>query len=191
MFLKIYKWGLYALPLTCLSFVKTDQNLARIDLYDPPVKVADSFDFPVGPPDADGYYNAQPFGENNHLGDDWNAKTGGDTDLGDTVYACANGVIKIAHNYGGGWGNVIRMVHRLPSGHLIESLYAHCDSMFVTKNDQIQKGEPIGTIGNAFGQYSAHLHFEMRYDINKPIGGGYSKNHAGHMDPTSFINKNR
>ncbi|MBL4587064.1 MAG: hypothetical protein JKX84_08430, partial [Flavobacteriales bacterium] len=30
--------------------------------------ISDGFDFPVGPPDAKGYYNAQPFGKNEHLG---------------------------------------------------------------------------------------------------------------------------
>ena len=30
------------------------------------------FDFPVGKPDAVGYYNAQEFTENDHLGEDWN-----------------------------------------------------------------------------------------------------------------------
>ncbi|MEM8889827.1 MAG: M23 family peptidase, partial [Bacteroidota bacterium] len=36
-----------------------------------------AFDYPVGKPDARGYYNAQGFQKNNHLGDDWNANTGG------------------------------------------------------------------------------------------------------------------
>lgn len=173
------------------SFVHEADDISVVKVYDRPTMVADSFDFPVGPPDAEGYYNAQPFGTNNHLGDDWNADTGGDTDLGDPVYACATGVVKIAHYYGGGWGNVIRMVHQLPSGHLIESVYAHVDTMLVKKNDQIKKGEQIATIGNADGQYAAHLHFEMRYDIKVPMGGGYSSNPKGYMDPTAFIKANR
>lgn len=37
----------------------------------------DGFDFPVGKPDADGYYNAQDFQENYHLGEDWNGNGGG------------------------------------------------------------------------------------------------------------------
>jgi len=49
----------------------------------PPGYLADAFDYPVGKPDAKQYYNAQPFGKNYHLGDDWNGKGGGNTDLGD------------------------------------------------------------------------------------------------------------
>ncbi|MCP4808387.1 MAG: hypothetical protein GY913_06235 [Proteobacteria bacterium] len=32
----------------------------------------DGFDQPVGHPDAEGYFDAQPFGVNHHLGQDWN-----------------------------------------------------------------------------------------------------------------------
>src|SRR5262245_5899247 len=76
------------------------------------VPSADGFDFPVGPPDARGYYDAQPFGQDQHLGSDWNGVRGGDTDLGDPVYAVADGVVSSAAHEGEGWGNVVRVVHR-------------------------------------------------------------------------------
>src|SRR5262245_17826827 len=76
------------------------------------VPLADSFDFPVGPPDAAGYRDAQAFGENDHLGEDWNGLGGGDTDLGDPVYSAANGLVLFAEDIGGGWGNVVRVAHR-------------------------------------------------------------------------------
>lgn len=53
--------------------------------------IARSFDYPVGKPPGNGYYIAQKFQENAHLGEDWNAVTGGNTDLGDPIYAIANG----------------------------------------------------------------------------------------------------
>ena len=34
------------------------------------IKFTNGFDFPVGKPNAQGYYNAQKFTVNNHLGDD-------------------------------------------------------------------------------------------------------------------------
>jgi len=71
--------------------------------------VANQFDYPVGKPDAKGYYNAQKFGVNLHLGEDWNAVTGGNSDLGDPIFSIANGFVDFAEDVGGGWGNVIRI----------------------------------------------------------------------------------
>ncbi len=153
--------------------------------------ISDSFDFPVGKPDASGYYNAQKFGENLHLGDDWNAITGGNSDLGDPIYSIANGYVKYAQDYGGGWGNVIRVIHKMPNGKMVESLYAHCDTILVKEKQWITKGMKIGTIGNVDGQYFAHLHFEIRDDLDLPIGYGYSDNTKGYLDPTEFIKENR
>ncbi len=151
------------------------------------LKIANSFDLPVGKPSGEGYYNAQPFGENNHLGDDWNATTGGNSDLGDPIYAIANGMVVFAADIGGGWGKVIRMVHRLPNEKEVESVYAHCEEIKVKVGDQVQKGCEIGTIGTANGQYLAHLHFEIRNSIAMPIGGGYGLDHTGYLNPTEFI----
>lgn len=153
--------------------------------------IANSFDFPVGKPNAKGYYNAQKFQENNHLGDDWNSVKGGNSDLGHPIYAIANGYVKEAKDYGGGWGNVIRILHYLPNAKKVESLYAHCDKIIVKKNTWVTKGEQIGTIGTANGAYLAHLHFEIRNDISLPLGGGYSSDTRGYIDPTKFIKNHR
>ena len=66
--------------------------------------IAHHFDYPVGTADGHGYYNAQGFADNDHLGDDWNGIGGGNTDFGDPIYAIANGRVKAAEDYGGGWG---------------------------------------------------------------------------------------
>lgn len=152
--------------------------------------ISKGFDFPVGKPNANGYYNAQKFQENNHLGDDWNGVGGGNSDLGDPIYAIANGYISETRDYEGGWGNVIRIVH-LYKDKLYESLYAHCDSISVTSNRFIKKGEQIATIGNCNGAYYAHLHLEIRNKVDLDIGGGYSTDTTGYLNPTDFITKNR
>lgn len=152
--------------------------------------IADGFDFPVGKPNASGYYNAQKFQENNHLGDDWNGVGGGNTDLGDPIYAIANGYVTEAKNYGGGWGNIIRIVH-FYDNKLYESLYAHCDTILIEQDQFIKKGTLIGKIGDCNGAYLAHLHFEIRDSINLGIGGGYSTDTTGYLDPTEFIKNNR
>jgi len=154
-------------------------------------KIAFGFDFPVGKPDAKGYYNYQKFTENNHLGEDWNGQYGGNSDLGDTIYSIANGQVTYAKDFGGGWGNTIRIVHELPNGSSYESVYAHCDTVLTMANAWVLKGEPIGTIGTAHDQYYAHLHLEIRNKIGMPIGNGYSADTTGYVNPTTFIKKNR
>ncbi len=153
------------------------------------------FNYPVGLPNGKDYYNAQSFGKNTHLGDDWNGKDGGNTDLGDTVYAIANGYVTEAADLYGGWGNVVRVVHSLPKDHsyspAVESLYAHLDTIFVKLGTWIAIGKPIGTIGNAHGQYYAHLHLEIREQPGLPLGGGYAIDTTGYINPTWFIEANR
>lgn len=147
--------------------------------------VADGFDFPVGPPDAVGYYDAQPFGRNTHLGSDWNGRGGGNSDLGDPVAAIADGRVTEAADLGGGWGRVIRIVHRVDEG-CVESLYAHLDTIAVEPGAVVRRGDPIGTIGDAHGQYLAHLHLELRDAPGLPLGGGYGEP-VGQLDPTGFV----
>ncbi len=150
------------------------------------VPVADGFDHPVGPPDASGYYNAQPFGRNEHLGDDWNGLGGGDTDLGDPVYSVAHGRVVSAGEAGPGWGPVVRVVHRLPDGAEIESIYAHLDTISVSAGSLVKRGAVLGSIGTAHGAWVAHLHLEIREQVGRDLGGGYGHPN-GHVDPSAFI----
>ena len=166
-------------------------RLPKINEPIPEGYLAYNFDYPVGKPDAHGYYNAQGFGVNTHLGDDWNARTGGNSDLGDTIYAIANGKVNFTEDIGGGWGNVIRISHFLPDSNSVESLYAHCDEIFVDSREWVKIGEPIGTIGTAHGQYPAHLHLELREFPGMPVGGGYSTDTYGYLNPEKFIKEHR
>lgn len=155
------------------------------------IPLGEGFDFPVGPPDARGYYNAQPFGENFHLGDDWNGLGGGNTDLGDPVFSVSKGRVSAAGDEGPGWGKVIRILHRIDSTTLIESLYAHLDTILVQRGDSVDRGSQIGTIGTADGMYLAHLHLEIRAKTGLPLGGGYDTQTEGYTDPTAFIRAHR
>jgi murein DD-endopeptidase MepM/ murein hydrolase activator NlpD len=158
-----------------------------------PIAACAGFDYPVGPPDASGYYDAQPFGANDHLGNDWNGNDGGDSDLGDPVHAIAAGVVSVATDHGGGWGNVVRVVHACSEvpGHKVESLYAHLDTIEVHAGQRLGRGQRLGTIGTAGGQYRAHLHLELRARPAMPLGGGYSKDTTGYLDPSAFILRHR
>ena len=163
------------------------------------VNLADGFDFPVGKPNADGYYKARGLRLRapRHFGEDWNNRKGGNSDLGDPVYAIADGVVTFAHNVMTGWGNVVltRHAYRDPaSGQVkyIDTLNGHLDRILVKDGQLIKRGQQIGTIGTNFGMYPAHLHFEIRHNINI----GMSREDApadlvNWADPTQFINKYR
>lgn len=156
--------------------------------------ISDGFDFAVGRPNAENYYRALKFREKKHLGEDWNGRGGGNTDLGDPVYATADGLVIFADDVCCGWGNVIRMAHRLPNhpAHkYVETLYAHLHNVEVKSGSFVKRGQRIGTIGNANGKYSAHLHLELRSFVNMSLGPGYSDDYFGYLDPTQFILTNR
>ena len=172
------------------SFNYTALNTVKIIKPDT-INYTNGFDFPVGKPNAKGYYNAQEFTKNNHLGDDWNGVNGGNSDFGDSIYSIANGYVLFAENIRGGWGNVIRIKHYINKNEQVESLYAHCNSIKVKKGNYVAKGYNIGTIGNNDGQYFAHLHLEVRSQVGLPIGGGYSSNTEGYLNPTEYIKNNR
>ena len=154
-----------------------------------PSHVFDGFDYPVGKPNAHGYFKALNFGDKKHLGEDWNGNGGGDTDLGDPVYSTGNGLVVFSKKVCCGWGNVIRIVHHRPGEErpFIETVYAHMHTIHVKAGDMVKRGDQIGTIGNASGRYSAHLHLELRDFCGMSLGPGYSDNVFGYLDPSRFI----
>ena len=165
-----------------------------------PATIAESFSYPIGKKeqitqarDSDGWYNALDFGEDNHLGEDWNKNTGGDTDCGEPVYAIANGFITYAGDAGPGWGNVIIVTHTMPEGTRIQSLYGHLQEI-LKSSGEVNKSEQIGKVGNANGKYLCHLHLELR-DESCPswdaVFVGYSPIRYGWLDPSDFIDIRR
>ena len=163
--------------------------------------IAKTFAYPVGEKELiteakdskNEWYNAQDFGENNHLGEDWNANSGGDTDCGEPVFAAADGKITYAKDAGTGWGNVIIVTHNLPNGERVQTLYGHLDKI-LKSSGEVQKREKIGTIGNANGKYLCHMHFELR-DESCPMWDkvfiGYSPIRKGWRDPSDFIDSHK
>jgi murein DD-endopeptidase MepM/ murein hydrolase activator NlpD len=159
------------------------------------VFVADGFDFPVGKPDADGYYKARGYTPNGHLGEDWNGRGGGDTDLGDPVYSVAHGLVLYAKNYYHGWGNVVIIRHAYQEGgqiKYVDSLYGHLDQIQVRYGQHVKRGQQVGTIGTGGGLYPAHLHFEMRKDIRVGMARqSFPKDDSVYWSGTQFINARR
>jgi hypothetical protein len=155
------------------------------------VPLADGFDLPVGRDGTKEYYKARGYRPNGHLGEDWNGKGGGDTDLGDPVYSTAHGLVVFAQDYRMGWGNVVIIRHAYLEGgetKYVDSLYGHLHQIMVREGQQVRKGTQVGTIGNNRGMYDAHLHFEMRKNIQ--IGmfrSSFARDFSNYWDPTSFI----
>ena len=164
-----------------------------------PKIIAGSFAYPISKTEIiteakdkkDDWYNAQDFTENNHLGEDWNKNSGGNSDCGEPVYAAANGTIIYAENAGIGWGNVVIIEHDLPDSKKVRTLYGHLRKILKISGE-VKKREQIGTVGSADGKYLCHLHFELREE-NCPswneAGAGYSAENSGWLDPSKFIDE--
>lgn len=163
------------------------------------VELADGFDFPVGKPNAEGYYKARGLRLRPpvHFGEDWNGAGGGDTDLDDPIYSIAHGIVTFAYDTGGGWGNVIiiRHAYRDPAtGKIlyVDSLYGHNRTILVRVGEKVKRGQKIATLGNNRGMYAAHLHFEIRHNIR--IGmmrENVARTLDNWADPTTFIQRHR
>src|SRR5438045_3286450 len=109
--------GLFLLALCSGLFLRLWPELHRPNKIDRAFQIvpalflaslptAARFDFPLGSENGALTYNAQPFTENQHLGDDLNGIGGENSDLGDPVYAVADGRVLLADEGGPGWGNV-------------------------------------------------------------------------------------
>ncbi|HRI04449.1 MAG TPA: M23 family metallopeptidase [Pyrinomonadaceae bacterium] len=186
--------------LACQTAEKVRNDNEKIDTPQKTVVIANNFAYPIGKTesvtqakDRDDWYNALEFGENAHLGEDWNKNTGGNTDCGEPVFASADGVVTFAKDAGPGWGNVVIIEHTLQSGEKVETLYGHMLEI-LKKEGEVKKRQPIGRVGNANGRYPCHLHFEIRTS-NCPMwnqaGGGYSNDRNGWVDPSEFIDSHR
>jgi murein DD-endopeptidase MepM/ murein hydrolase activator NlpD len=183
----------------------------------PVLQTVDGFDYPIGSRsrytearDGDGWYSATEYNElclvktnpnvwKYHLGEDWNAESGYSSDLGQPVYAIANGTVVFSEPVDGTWGNVLIIRHQMPDGSQMESLYGHVQKLLKSKDSVVKRGDLVATIGDANGVYAdaAHLHFEIRTQSCTDWWGfpgkGYSfnSNVAGWVDPSDFIDANR
>ncbi len=159
------------------------------------IKLADGFDFPVGRPDAQRYYKARGFRSHGHMGEDWDGVGGGDTDLGDPIYAIGDGLVVFARDCHMGWGNVVIIRHSYRDGgavRTIDSLYGHLQNMLVHKGQAVARGQKIATMGTAHGLYDAHLHLEIRKNIEIGMSrAAFAQDFSNYYDPSQFIQAHR
>ncbi len=86
--------------------------------------------------------------------------------IGDPIFAAESGFANLV-SYNNVYGNYIKLSH----GKGVETLYGHCDVMFVEEGDYVTKGQLIGKIGNTGRSTGPHLHFEVRVNgkANNPL----------------------
>lgn len=78
-------------------------------------------------------------------------------DVGDSVFACGDGIVTINKPQKDGFGSYI-IIHHL---HDIYTLYAHLSEILVTHGEKVKAGHLIGKIGKTGNvEGKAHLHFE-------------------------------
>lgn len=157
------------------------------------IPTASKMDTPMGSENGALVYNAQKFMEMNeqrgghHTGDDLNGIGGMNTDLGDPVFAAGDGLVVYAGEPSPGWGNIVILAHRDPEGKPIHTMYAHLLNIKTTLDHLVARGEVIGSVGTAGGQYPAHLHFEVRSSDGIDIGAGYVSQPLNRLDPAAVI----
>ena len=94
-----------------------------------------------------------------------------------------------------GWGNVIIVRHAYRENGTvqnIDSLYGHLDTILVRRGQAVSRGQKIGTIGTAHGLYDAHLHLEIRKNIEIGMSrASFARDLSNYCDPSQFILSHR
>ena len=184
-----------ALPLTLSDHLRSDRLATPFPQRGAQCGVVDILDFPLGPPDGEGFAAPWPLGHYSeryngiHAGEDWISLTGGS--LGQPVHSIGHGTVLYAQPLG--WGidlGTIIVRHVFADGSTILSFYGHLDPESVTLHagDCVQRGDIIGRVGNPRGR--PHLHFEIRSIYPDRPGPGYwpvDPQLAGWKPPTEYI----
>ena len=77
---------------------------------------------------------------------------------GTPVYATATGIVEKAGD-SGDYGNEVKINHQ--NGY--ESLYAHLTDIDVKLDQEVKRGDMIGTVGSTGRATGTHLHYEVTY----------------------------
>lgn len=119
----------------------------------------------------DSWYSAQGFRTKTdygyHEGEDFNLLSGGNSDLGQPLYAIADGTITSVEllTKVPSFGKHIHLKIETPQG-TRWAHYCHCDQVFVQSGQTVKQGDRIATVGRT-GTTLAHLHFAIK---NAPTG---------------------
>lgn len=90
-------------------------------------------------------------GREYHTGVDLAGSTG-------SAIKAADGGTVIFAGRSGNYGNIVKISH----GNGLETWYAHCSKLYVSKGQKVAKGEVIAAVGSTGRSTGPHLHFEVR-----------------------------
>ena len=126
------------------------------------------------PVPADQFVLTSPFGSrvhpftratDFHRGLDLSAPTG------TPVYATADGTVtyagRVPLSVSISWwrfGNVVVIDHN----DRFLTIYAHCDTVRTRAGERVRQGQTVATVGSTGWSTNAHLHYEVRSDLEKP-----------------------
>lgn len=79
---------------------------------------------------------------------------------GTPIKAAAAGTVTYAGNADDGYGNYVVLSH----GNGVQTVYAHCSSLLVSKGQKVSQGEVIAKVGSTGNSTGNHLHLEVRKD---------------------------
>jgi murein DD-endopeptidase MepM/ murein hydrolase activator NlpD len=99
---------------------------------------------------------------NSEYGKRWGRQHHGldvDLNIGDTVIAAFDGIVRYAQFNKSGFGNCVVIRHK--NG--LETIYGHLCKIDVVENQYVKSGQHIGLGGTSGHSTGPHLHFEMRY----------------------------
>jgi murein DD-endopeptidase MepM/ murein hydrolase activator NlpD len=89
---------------------------------------------------------------------------------GTPIYATGNGVVKVAGESNGGYGNHVVINH----GYGYQTLYGHMVRIKVRAGQSVKRGEVIGWVGSTGKSTGPHCHYEVLVNNN-------------HVDPVYFF----
>ncbi len=85
-----------------------------------------------------------------------------DLDVGDSIFAVFDGVVRISKYDGRGYGNYVMLRHY----NSLETLYGHMTKQAVNAGQYVKAGDLIGFGGSTGRSTGPHLHFEVRFEGN-------------------------
>ncbi len=119
-----------------------------------------------------------------HFGKRWGAFHSG-IDIGKNgrtgsipVVAAAEGTV-IRASYDRSYGNVVMITHMI-DGKVMTTVYAHLESYSVSNLQRVEKGQPLGYMGNTGNSTGPHLHFEIH-------NGAWNGSRTNAINPLKYV----